>query len=98
MYQRGVEGEPECNEVVLFWRIQQMLKVTSNALRQQVVNREARRLEKEIKQVLEDYSQDKEKKLQLLTGRRVQLAEDLKRVRQIQEKLEEFVQALNKEK
>jgi optic atrophy protein 1 len=80
-----------------------MLKVTSNALRQQVVNREgkptrkyklrfyskvlqvfiycflilARRLEKEIKQVLEDYSQDKEKKLQLLTGKRVQLAEDL---------------------
>jgi optic atrophy protein 1 len=97
MYQRGVEAE-ECNEVVLFWRIQQMLKVTSNALRQQVVNREARRLEKEVKQVLEDYSQDKDKKLQLLTGKRVQLAEDLKRVRQIQEKLEEFIQALNKEK
>jgi len=44
------------------------------------------------------YSQDKDKKLQLLTGKRVQLAEDLKRVRQIQEKLEEFIQALNKEK
>ncbi|KAL2728026.1 hypothetical protein V1477_017302 [Vespula maculifrons] len=88
----------ECNDVVLFWRIQQVLKVTSNALRQQIINREARRLDKEIKEVLEDYSQDNEMKIKLLTGRRVTLAEELKRVRQIQEKLEEFIQALNKEK
>ena len=54
-----------------------MLKVTANALRQQVMNREARRLEREIKDVLEDYSQDPEKKHKLLTGRRVQLAEEL---------------------
>jgi hypothetical protein len=38
--------------VVLFWRIQQVIKVTANALRQQVVNREARRVDKEIKEVL----------------------------------------------
>jgi len=30
----------DCADVVLFWRIQQMLKVTANALRQQVMNRE----------------------------------------------------------
>jgi len=98
MYSKGVEAEMDCNEVVLFWRIQQMLKVTANALRQQVVNREARRLEKEIKEVLEEFGQDKHKLTQLLTGKRVQLAEDLKRVRQVQEKLEEFIQALNSEK
>lgn len=67
----------ECNDVVLFWRIQQMLKVTGNALRQQIMNREARRLDKEIKESLEDYSQDNEMKLKLLTGRRVTLAEEL---------------------
>lgn len=67
----------ECNDVVLFWRIQQMLKVTANALRQQIMNREARRLDKEIKEVLEDYSQDSEIKEKLLTGRRVTLAEEL---------------------
>ncbi|KAJ8929316.1 hypothetical protein NQ314_018024 [Rhamnusium bicolor] len=92
------QADVECSDVVLFHRIQQMMKVTSNALRQQITNREARRLDKEIKEVLEDYSQDSEKKVSLLTGRRVTLAEELKRVRQIQEKLEEFIQALNKEK
>ncbi|CAG9858822.1 unnamed protein product [Phyllotreta striolata] len=91
-------SDVDCSDVVLFHRIQQMMKVTANALRQQITNREARRLDKEIKEVLEDYSQDNEKKVQLLTGRRVTLAEELKRVRQIQERLEEFIQALNKEK
>lgn len=36
-----------------------------------------RRLEKNVKEVLEDFGEDMEKKTQLITGRRVQLAEDL---------------------
>ena len=99
VYNQGLEGSDlDCNDVVLFWRIQQMLRVTANALRQQLMNREAKRLEKEIKEVLEEYSQDVEIKEKLLTGRRVSLAEELKRVRQIQEKLEEFIKALNSER
>lgn len=66
-----------CSDVVLFWRIQQVIKVTGNALRQQVINREARRLDKEIKAVLDEFSDDEEKKAHLLTGKRVQLAEEL---------------------
>ncbi|XP_015908038.1 dynamin-like GTPase OPA1, mitochondrial isoform X2 [Parasteatoda tepidariorum] len=97
LYQQGLDSEMDCNDVVLFWRIQKMLQTTSNALRQQIMNAEARRLEKEIKEVLEDFSQDNEKKKKLLTGRRVTLAEELKRVRHIQEKLEEFVAALHAE-
>ncbi|XP_070560739.1 dynamin-like GTPase OPA1, mitochondrial isoform X3 [Ptychodera flava] len=88
----------ECNDIVLFWRIQRMLQVTSNALRQQIVNTEAGRLEKEVKQVLEEFSEEKEIKTRLLTGRRVELAEELKKVRHVQEKLEEFIEALSKEK
>lgn len=88
----------DCSDVVLFWRIQRMLSITSNALRQQVMNTEAHRLENEVKEVLEDFSQDRYRKETLLTGRRVTLAEELKRVREIQQKLEEFVEALRKER
>ncbi|CAL1530479.1 unnamed protein product [Lymnaea stagnalis] len=98
-YQRGFQDqELNCNAVVLFWRLQRMLHVTSNALRQQVVNNEARRLERITKDVLDEIGDDKALLESLLTGRRVLLAEELKKVRQIQDKLEEFIQALNKEK
>lgn len=36
------QTEVDCADVVLFHRIQQMMKVTSNALRQQIMNREGR--------------------------------------------------------
>ncbi|XP_077573521.1 dynamin-like GTPase OPA1, mitochondrial isoform X3 [Stigmatopora nigra] len=98
-YQRHfVDSELECNDVVLFWRIQRMLVITGNTLRQQLTNTEVRRLEKNVKEVLDDFGEDSEKKCQLITGRRVQLAEDLKKVREIQEKLEAFIEALHKEK
>lgn len=65
---------------MLFWRIQQVIKVTSNALRQQIINREARRLDKEIKAVLDEFSEDEDKKVQLLVGKRVTLAEELSKL------------------
>ncbi|XP_063162297.1 dynamin-like 120 kDa protein, mitochondrial isoform X4 [Candoia aspera] len=97
-YQRHfVDSELECNDVVLFWRIQRMLAITANTLRQQLANTEVRRLEKNVKEVLEDFAEDCRKKMTLLTGKRVQLAEDLKKVREIQEKLEVFIEALHQE-
>jgi Dynamin-like GTPase OPA1 C-terminal len=79
--QQGTECVINCSDVVLFWRIQQVIKVTANALRQQVINREARRLDKEIKEVLDEYSDDEDKKVTLLTGKRVILAEELSKYR-----------------
>ncbi|XP_053164814.1 dynamin-like 120 kDa protein, mitochondrial isoform X2 [Hemicordylus capensis] len=97
-YQRHfVDSELECNDVVLFWRIQRMLAITANTLRQQLTNTEVRRLEKNVKEVLEDFAEDCDKKVKLLTGKRVQLAEDLKKVREIQEKLDAFIEALHQE-
>uniref|UniRef100_A0A674PDR1 Dynamin-like GTPase OPA1, mitochondrial n=1 Tax=Takifugu rubripes TaxID=31033 RepID=A0A674PDR1_TAKRU len=81
-YQRHfVDSELECNDVVLFWRIQRMLVITANTLRQQLTNTEVRRLEKNVKEVLDDFGEDMERKTHLITGRRVQLAEDLTAVK-----------------
>ena len=122
----------DCHEVVFFWRLKRMIDITSNALRQQISNIEgsysggltgsafvsllARRLEREVKEILDDFSSDESLKETLLKGKRVNIAEELskplltlltlnrrpssclERVRLIQEKLEEFIEALNKEK
>ncbi|CAF4270647.1 unnamed protein product [Adineta steineri] len=75
-----------------------MIEITSNAIRQQISNIETRRLEREVKEILDDFNTDETLKANLLKGKRVDLAEELKRVRQVQEKLEEFIVALNTEK
>lgn len=46
-------------------------------MRQQIINREARRLDKEIKVVLDELSEDEDRKVQMLVGKRVTLAEEL---------------------
>ncbi|GBP29616.1 Dynamin-like 120 kDa protein, mitochondrial [Eumeta japonica] len=98
LYSQQHGNGKECCEVVMFWRVQQTLRTTANALRQQIGNREAARLDRELRELLDEMAADSEHKKQLLSGRRVELAEELKRVRQVQERLEEFIEALNKEK
>ncbi|CAF1401347.1 unnamed protein product [Adineta steineri] len=98
-YQKGFSDQGlDCHEVVFFWRLKRMIEITSNAIRQQISNIETRRLEREVKEILDDFSGDEKLKANLLKGKRVDLAEELKRVRQVQEKLEEFIGALNTEK
>ncbi|CAF1432036.1 unnamed protein product [Rotaria magnacalcarata] len=97
-YQKGISDQGlDCHEVVFFWRLKRMIEITSNAIRQQISNIETRRLEREVKEILDDFSADETRKINLLKGKRVDLAEELKRVRQVQEKLEEFIVALNTE-
>lgn len=62
-----------------------------------MINHEAKRLEKHVEQVLDDIGCDSEKLGNLLVGRRVALAEDLKKVRDIQNLLDEFITELRKE-
>ncbi|CAK9291273.1 unnamed protein product [Gordionus sp. m RMFG-2023] len=87
-----------CDDVVLFWRIYKMLQSTTHFLRQQITNTEAKRFIKEIKDVLVEYGENKEQLESLFVGRQVTLAEELKKIRSIQEKMDIFIQTLNKEK
>ena len=50
-----------------------------------------------VKDVLEEMSKNSEMKTELIVGKKVQLAEEMKKVREIQNKLELFIQALKKE-
>jgi len=44
-----LDSDLDCQAVVFFYRINRMLELSCNALRQQVVNTEQKRLEKEVK-------------------------------------------------
>lgn len=96
-YENELDSGTDCSHVLFFWRIKRMLEFTANSLRRQILEDECRRIEKEIIEVLDEYSEDDLKKAELLSGKRVELAEELRRVRQIQEKLDEFITALNQE-
>ncbi|KJE94459.1 dynamin [Capsaspora owczarzaki ATCC 30864] len=87
----------QCRDVVLFWRVQEMLKTTSKTLRQQVMLHKSK-LEREVKQVLETISTDTDAKRTLVTGRRVDLAEQIEVTRFIYQQLEKFISELNKER
>lgn len=96
-YENDLDSGTDCSHVLFFWRIKRMLEFTANSLRRQILEDECRRIEREIIDVLEDYSENETKKAELLSGKRVELAEELRRVRQIQEKLNEFITALNQD-
>lgn len=96
-YENDLDSGTDCSHVLFFWRVKRMLEFTANSLRRQILEDECRRIEKEIVEVLDEYSENDDKKTELISGKRVKLAEELRRVRQIQEKLDEFITALNQE-
>lgn len=96
-YENDLESGTDCSHVLFFWRIKRMLEFTANSLRRQILEDECRRIEREIVDVLDEYGEDPVKKVDLLSGKRVELAEELKRIGQILEKLDEFITALNQE-
>lgn len=76
-YQHGLLNEIECEDVVLFWRIDKMLSSTASSLRMQLVDREYQRLHELLKDILYDISEDKDLLKELFQGRRIKIVEEL---------------------
>lgn len=76
-YQHGLLNEIECEDVILFWRIDKMLTSTASSLRMQLVDREYQRLHDILKDILFDVSEDKELLKKLFTGKRIKIVEEL---------------------
>eukprot|EP01135_Chromosphaera_perkinsii_P004699 Nk52_evm10s294 gene=Nk52_evmTU10s294 len=83
----------QCKDIVLFWRVQEMLQVSSKTLRQQLMNHKVR-IEREVKSELDSLSRNELQKRALVTGKRVDLAEQIEITRSIYSKLDDFIQAL----
>eukprot|EP00123_Amoebidium_parasiticum_P016511 comp23471_c0_seq1/m.39216 comp23471_c0_seq1/g.39216 ORF comp23471_c0_seq1/g.39216 comp23471_c0_seq1/m.39216 type:complete len:888 (-) comp23471_c0_seq1:214-2877(-) len=83
-----------CQDIVLFWRVQEMLRSTSRVMRQQVMSHRVR-LEEEVKQELEGLGQSESAKQELLTGERVALAEQIEGARTVYHRLTAFARQLN---
>ena len=93
----SLDEEMNCDDVLLFSRVRRMISQTSRSLAQQIDESEIRRFERELKRAVNEIGQDKEGLRTYFAGKRVELAEKLKQVRQIQEKLDLFVATLSDE-
>ena len=97
-HQRGtLDEETNCDDVLLFSRVRRMISQTSRSLAQQIDESEVRRFERELKRTVNEIGQSPERLGELFSGKRVDLAEKLKQIRLIQEKLDVFVATLSDE-
>ena len=85
-----------CSDVLLFWRVHNMLSATGNMLRLEATGYK-KDLEEETRDVLGHIAADRAAKQRLIVGRRVSLAEEIEVLRHIQGKLEAFVRLQRKE-
>ncbi|OQV11411.1 Dynamin-like 120 kDa protein, mitochondrial [Hypsibius exemplaris] len=86
-----------CDDVLLFSRVRRMISQTSRSLAQQIDESEVRRFERELKRTVNEFGQGQEGLQRFFSGKRVDLAEKLKQIRAIQEKLDVFVATLSDE-
>eukprot|EP00730_Choanoeca_flexa_P018456 TRINITY_DN8975_c0_g1_i3.p1 TRINITY_DN8975_c0_g1~~TRINITY_DN8975_c0_g1_i3.p1 ORF type:complete len:948 (+),score=268.23 TRINITY_DN8975_c0_g1_i3:156-2999(+) len=85
-----------CYDVMLFWRLNNMLEATVNMLRLEAMEYK-RELQERIRDSLNDISADTEAKTNLISGKRVTLAEEIEVLRHLQSKLDAFTKQLKKE-
>eukprot|EP00045_Choanoeca_perplexa_P013108 m.146441 g.146441 ORF g.146441 m.146441 type:complete len:950 (-) comp16240_c0_seq2:591-3440(-) len=85
-----------CYDVMLFWRLNNMLEATVNMLRLEAMEYK-RELQEKIRDSLNDISVDTDAKTRLISGKRVTLAEEIEVLRHLQSKLDAFTKQLKKE-
>jgi optic atrophy protein 1 len=74
---RDHSPEYSCPEVTFFWRVQQVMTSSAHTLRVQILDREVRQLEQQVKIILDSISSDEERKRHLIRGDAVDKAEQL---------------------
>eukprot|EP00039_Didymoeca_costata_P013101 m.194567 g.194567 ORF g.194567 m.194567 type:complete len:902 (+) comp15676_c0_seq2:91-2796(+) len=84
-----------CKDVAFFWRIQKMLSSTSNVLRLEADDYQ-KRIEDTLRDVVDDALE--EGSHDLISGPRVDLAEEIEVVRLMHSRLTEFVKVVNEER
>ncbi|EGD78794.1 hypothetical protein PTSG_01770 [Salpingoeca rosetta] len=80
-----------CTDVLLFWRLHNMLRATVNMLRLET------EIQEDIRRVLNEIDEDPQLKQRLINGKRVTLAEEIEVLRLLQAKLDEFTRQMKKE-
>merc|ERR1711935_1094296 len=86
----------QCNDVMLFWRINKMLASTGNILRLEAMEFK-KHVEETVRITLDETLENHENKRDLISGERVTLAEEIEVIRLMQTKLEAFIHAMEDE-
>ncbi|OWA52960.1 Dynamin-like 120 kDa protein, mitochondrial [Hypsibius exemplaris] len=85
------------SDVDLFYRIKRMIRISSVALRQQLTAAELGRLEGEVKQILDGLERNPARIKEYFNHPRIGLAEELKKITNVQEKLEDLAKLIEDE-
>eukprot|EP00055_Hartaetosiga_balthica_P016779 m.107749 g.107749 ORF g.107749 m.107749 type:complete len:963 (+) comp9180_c0_seq1:308-3196(+) len=93
---KGTANGLHCSDVVLFWRLHNMIRATVNMLRLEAMDYKTE-IQEDIRKVLNTIDVDPEKKRELIKGKRVHLSEEIEVLRLLQGKVDDFVKQMKKE-